>query len=150
MNKGVGEVVHAFAAGLRTSIRNNSSAYGFSILATVTLGWLSSKHGPPGVAELFLFAAGGAGGFIVVEAAGSKLFTERMRGEAPETVVLGSAFNILSISAALGAALGISAWLPQPWVWAMAAMAASLVFILGAGLEIMLAHGLEEKLKKES
>ena len=148
MKKSVGEVVHAFAVGLRTSIRNNSSAYGFSILATVTLASLTSKYGAPDVAELFLFVAGAGGGFILVEALGSKLFTERMRGEAPETVVLGSAFNIFSISAALGAALGISAWLTEPLVWAMAALAATVVYVLGAGLEMTLAHGLEERVKK--
>ena len=53
-----------YADGLRTGVRNNSSAYGYSVLATVGFAVVSSRVGAPSLGDLFWFVAGASSGSL--------------------------------------------------------------------------------------
>jgi hypothetical protein len=132
-----------YAHGLRTGIRNNSIAYGYSILATVGFGALSSLAGSPSIAQMFLYAVGGGLGFALVELVASRGFRKEMKGERSDVVVLGSAINVISISAGLGVVVAIgSLW--RWWVaWLLAPLVATVVYLLVVGFEVAFARRAE-------
>jgi hypothetical protein len=90
--------------GVRTALRNNVSAYGFSVMITATFGVLTAALGSPDVGEVFVFAAGGVTGVTVVEGVSSRNFRQRMRGDPSDVVVLGAAIGYFSVGLAIGVA----------------------------------------------
>lgn len=138
------KAISEYARGIRTSIRSNAGAYGYSVLITGTLAMLASLRSQPEVGHLFLFGAGAATGFAAIEAVGSNFFRDRMRGDGAEVVVLGSAFSFVSISAGLGAA-ALVGWLVGGWVpWVLGPFAATVTYLLVLGIELSLARRAEE------
>lgn len=93
---------------IRTAVHNNASAYGYSIMVTATFGVLQVNAGSPSLPRVFLYLAGAALAFAVVEVASSDLFRHRVREERPEVVVLGGAMGIASVSAGVAVATGMS------------------------------------------
>ena len=57
----------SYVQGLSASVRNNSSAYGFSVSITASFGLLTSVAGTPTVPEIFAFAAAAVVAFALVE-----------------------------------------------------------------------------------
>ena len=138
-----------YSRGIRTSITNNSTAYGYSILITGSLAALNTLVGAPSISALFLFVLGAAGAFAVLEMLASKFFTVRIRGEPSDVVVLGSAFNVVSISLGLAAAT-LTGSLLTSWVaWILGPFCATAVYILGAGFEFSVARQAEEGREEE-
>lgn len=135
----------AYMRGIRTSIRYNAGAYGYSVLITATFGALTALDGSPQIPHLFLFVSGAAIAFAVIEAVGSDFFRERVRGDPPQVVVLGSAFALLSLSAGLGAGCLVG-WAIDPWPsWILGPFAATVAYLLVLGLELTLAERAERK-----
>lgn len=136
----------AFAArygrGVRTSLRNNAAAYGYSVTITSTFGVLSVELGTPGVGEVFLFLLGAVTAFTVVDAIVSRGFRERLRGEPPEVVALGSAFGYASAGLSVGAAVLAGAIIASGAAWPLGSFAATMIFLSTAGLEMGLAERL--------
>ncbi len=89
---------------LRTTIRNNAAAYGYSVLATTSFAMLQALTGTPGIGEIFLFVAGASGSFALLEMFASRFFRKQLRGEPTEVVALGSSFNMFSIGVGLAVA----------------------------------------------
>jgi hypothetical protein len=58
---------HGYLHGLRASVRNNASAYGFSVTITATMALLNSILGTPAALEILAFAGGAVVAFAVVE-----------------------------------------------------------------------------------
>ena len=58
---------HGYLHGLRASVRNNASAYGFSVTITASFGLLTSALGTPTAPEIFAFAGGAVAAFALVE-----------------------------------------------------------------------------------
>ena len=95
--------------------------------------------GGPNVAQCFLFITGAGVAFAAVNAAITKWFTERLPREPSEVVALGTAISLFSMAAGLG--LGtLVAWASGPWIaWPLAPLAASMGFLVLAGLEMGIA-----------
>jgi hypothetical protein len=74
-------LIGRYRHGLRTSIRNNSAAFGYSIVATADFTVLEHSVSAPGLKEIYLFIAGAAGAFALLEAVATRFFTEQARGE---------------------------------------------------------------------
>lgn len=131
--------------GLRTSIRYNSSAYGFSALVTTTLAVRQTAVGAPSAFELFLFVAGAGLAFTVLEAAASNFFRVRIRGERSDVVLLGSSLALGSMSLGLAGAWAVSELVGHTVGWMLASFTATVLYVFIAGVEMALAHRAEER-----
>lgn len=141
-------LVRRFTKGVRSALRNNSSAFGFSVYVTATFGTLAK--GPPKLVEVLLFVGGNAAAFTFTEALASKMFRVRPREEPSEVVMLGSAINFFAISLAVLTAWGISEILTPRVAWVLAPFLGSTVFIAISGIEMALARRAEERRQHES
>lgn len=130
----------AYVRGLQTSVRNNSSAYGFSVMITASLAVLQSLVASPKVGQLFLFLIGAVAAMVLVELVASKGFTERMRGEPPEVVALGSAFSLLSVSLAVGTAALTGEIVDTGAAWPLGSFLATLAYLVVVAVEMALAE----------
>lgn len=132
---------------VRTAVHNNASAYGYSIMVTSTFGVLQVNAGPPSLPRAFLYLAGAALAFAIIEGLTSNLFRQSDREERPEVVVLGGAMGVASVSVGVGAATVISLF-ARSWVgWVTAPFAATAVYVSVVSAELMLAEYLGERTK---
>lgn len=133
------------ARGVRTAIRQNATAYGYSVLATTTFGVTSQLVGSPRVSDIFLFVAGAGTAFGFAEALASDFFRHRVRSEPSGVILIGSAFGLVSVSAGLAAAAGCG-WLLDGWAaWLCAPFAATVVYVVLEGLNLAIARRAEER-----
>jgi hypothetical protein len=131
--------------GLRTAVRNNASAFAYSVLATATFGMLTIGLGTPSRIEILLFAVGATSAFAVVEASASNFFRDPVRPERSNVVLLGSALSVASVTLALSVVIGVT-MLFSGWVaWLLAPMVATVVYLLTAGLEMALARARQDE-----
>ncbi len=126
----------------QTSVRNNASAYGYSITITVSFGVVSNLAGTPGLGELFLYAAGAITAFTAVEGVATRGFRVRPRGETPEVVALGSAIGYLSVLGGAGTAALSATLLATAVGWFVAAFLATVAYLLAVALEMLAARRL--------
>lgn len=126
--------------GVRTSVRNNASAYGFSVMITAAFGVLTAALGSPRVGDVFLYAGGAVLGVTIVEGLASRGFRIRLRGEQSDVVALGSAFGFASVGLAVGAA-ALAAELLGGWLgWLIGPLLASSLYVVASGIEMSLAR----------
>ncbi len=137
--------MRAYGRELQASLRNNSSAYGFSIMITASFGMLVQALGEPSVTDVFLFAAGGVAAFSVLEAAATAGFRHRTHAERPDVVALGSAFSFLSVGAGVGIAALAGHLLTTGVAWPLGSFAASCTYLLIVAAEMLLARRLQER-----
>ncbi|MGH3114971.1 MAG: hypothetical protein ACRDOP_16025 [Gaiellaceae bacterium] len=137
------EPAASFVRGMRTSIKSNSAAYGYSVTITASFGVLNALAGGPGVAEIFLFLTGAAVAFTGIELTATKAFQITDVSEPADVVFMGTSFNVFSMAAGVGAAT-LVAWLLAGWsAWLVGALAATLVYLLVVGLEMAVAERVE-------
>lgn len=131
--------------GLRRTVRSDATAVAYSILITITYGAVGLQVGSPSVARLFVFAVSATLGFVAWEAVASRGFTVRIREEPSDVVLIGTALAPVSVSLGLAAALGAIAVLPDVWAWGGAPFAATVVYVLAAGLQMAAARRYERR-----
>ena len=133
-----------YRRGIRTSLRNNSSAYGYTIVVTCDVAMLNRLVGSPSIGEIYAFIIGAVGAFALLEASVSRMFREKLKGEPSNVMALGSSFSIVSISVAVSATL-LCGWLTGGWfVWGLSAFGSTAVYLLILGIEMALAEGAEK------
>jgi len=129
--------------GAGTSIRNNSTAYGFSVLVTADFAVMSHLGGPPDLAGIYAFLAGAALAFAVLSAAASKLFRENLSSEPSKVIALSSAFGFVSIGLGVSVSVFVG-WLSTGWyAWLASGFASTATYILLVGVEVVLAEHIE-------
>lgn len=130
---------------LRLSLRNNSGAYGYSVMITCCLAMLSSYNGTPKTDEVFLFVLGAVVSFALIETIATRAFRTPLRGDEPSHVVaLGSSLNLFSIALAIGVTALVGAIAPG-WVsWCAGSFLASVVYLIATGVEMAMARKIEE------
>ncbi len=127
-----------YGAALRTALRATAAAYGYTLSTATTLSVLMVVRGKPDPARLFLFAIGGVVAFVLLEAIQHLL---RPGEESPDQAFpLAGALNIVSVTAALGAAWGVS-HLHSTLAWLLAPMAATSVYMLLVALQVSAVAG---------
>lgn len=131
--------------GLTASIRGNSNAYGYSIVATADFAVLSKLTSSSTLTDIFLFIAGAVLAFAMIEAIGTRMFTRSLPDEPSRVVALGSAIGIISISAAVGVAVGVGKLLPPLAAWPVGAFASSVIYLLVVAVEMALAEHVERE-----
>ena len=134
-----------YRRGLGTALRHNQVAYSYSAMVTALFGILQHENpGGPNIGQAFLFVLGAGAAFAGVNAAVTRWFSERLPREPSEVIALGTAISVFSMAAGLG--LGtIVIVLAGPWIaWPIAPLAASVGFMLLAGIEMGLAGFVHE------
>lgn len=136
------DLVTPLIRGMRTSVRNNSAAYGYSVTITATFGVLNALSAPPGVVDVLLFVAGAAVAFAGTELVASKGF--KVTASEPEEVVLiATSFNVFSMSAAVALA-SLVGWTLSGWVaWLVGSCVATISYLFFVGVEIAVAERAE-------
>lgn len=137
----VGESPVARAFG--TSIRGNSTAFGFSIMITVSLGAVNHIAGAPDVIELLLFGVGAAVAIAALEGVLTKGFRSRIEQASQEVKMLGTAMNLASVAAGVGAALVVAELMSGTGTWPVSAFAAAMTYIGAEGFELLLAEQIQ-------
>jgi MFS family permease len=129
-----------YRRGLGTALRHNQVAYAYSAMTTALFGVLQQeKPGPPQIGQMFLYIVGAATAFAVVNASVTHWFSERLPREPSEVIALGTALSLFSMAAGLGLGTLVSV-VAGPWIaWPLAPLAATIGFMLLAGLEMALA-----------
>jgi hypothetical protein len=131
--------------GMRVTVREDASAFAYSILITATFGAANLVAGPVTVPRLFLFVLGATGAFAVAEAGVSRLFRLRIREEPGDVVVLGTALAPISVAAALSVAIGVLPVSPTAAGWVLAPFLATVSYVTLAGLQMAFAHRYEQR-----
>jgi hypothetical protein len=132
-------LVEHYLLGLRSSTKNNTAAYGYSVAAGATIAALTKIGGAPSLLDIFLFVVGTSSGFALINVASTSAFSVKMPSEPPVVIALGTTFSVVSISAAVGSAVGVGYALGGWPAWALGALAFTLVYLLLLGLELALA-----------
>lgn len=128
--------------GLRSTVGRESTTFGFSILVTVTFGLMQALEGSPDVPRIFLFAVGAVLSFTLMEGVLSQGFRRPMPQHHTQVQALGTALNMLSVLAGLGAAWLLGTVTSHALVWGAAPFAAAAVYLVMESLETALAERL--------
>jgi hypothetical protein len=126
--------------GLQTSVRNNASAYGYSVTITTTFAVSQALVGSPTVGQIFLFLFGAVVAFGVVELLATRGFTERMRVEPGDVIAFGGMFSFVSCGLALGVAALGAELIGSGLAWPVTSFAATVVLLVLSGVELAVAE----------
>lgn len=130
---------------LRLSLRNNSGAYGYSVMITSVLAVLTALQRAPGVGQVFLFLFGAVVSFATIQFAATRGFRRSLAEQESTTVVaLGGSLGIVSISVAVGAAALAGLVLPELISWPAGSFVGSTLYLLLTALEMSTARRIEE------
>jgi len=124
-------------AALRTSVTASAAAYGYTVSIWCSGALLLRSHGLPTVAEVFAFAAGALAGFGLMRVISHWGSAPTDRTDAPHDRALAGALHWLSVGAAVGA-VALLAHLGGWEVWPLASFAATCLYLLCAGVQLML------------
>lgn len=130
-------------AAFATSAVANSTAFGYSIMITVTFGVISRTAGGGTVGDLFAFAAAASLAVGLIDAVVTRGFRRRLKPVPTEIWMLGTAMNFFSVTLAVGASLGVAEVLPQFLAWLVGGFVASGLYLLLEGSEILLAERIQ-------
>lgn len=138
----------AYVRGLRTSISSNASAFGFSVVATSDFAVLKHFGRSPDILAVFLAVFGAAAAFTTMEAVGTRFFKKKAEGDPSDVLAMGAAFDVVSMSAAVGVAI-LFAWLIEVRAaWFVALFFSTATYILVLGLEVALAEVAEKHMEQ--
>src|SRR5699024_7911343 len=128
------------SSGVRTSVRNNATAYGFSVTLTSSFGLISTTHTTNDLGlHVLMFAAGAAAAFVLVELLASRLFRQVSGNERERVVVIGGAIDVVSILAAVATAIALVR-IPGTAAWPLTGAGVTIVFLLVGGLDVFIAR----------
>ena len=145
---GASRTVHPrklYLSELRLALRNNAGAYGYSVMITGALAVLTATYKSPTAGQVFLFLLGAVLSFAVIELLATRGFTRPIDdSEATKVIALGSSLSLVSVAAAVGAALLGAMVLPKTPAWLVGGFLASLIYLLVSALEMSLARRIQE------
>jgi hypothetical protein len=130
--------VVASGRGVRTALRNNATAYGFSISITAAYGLVVGAQGSAAAMDTVAFALGAALAFVAVGAASVALFPRAGMQESEQTAVLSGGVDLLSVVTAVATALGLSR-IGGFTAWPLTALGTVAVYLLVGGLDVLIA-----------
>jgi hypothetical protein len=128
-----------FVRGVRTSIANNTSAYGFSLTVAGSYASLAKVRGDPTWVELFLFLVGSCVGFAAVNAVSTRFYRRESPDEPELVITLATSLSVFSVCGAVGAAAGVAFALSGWPAWLLAALAFTVAYVIGVGAEVSIA-----------
>lgn len=117
----------------------NSTAFGFSIVITISYGALQNLHGAPTLLELLLYGAAAVVALGVMEGIITQGFRVGIEPLPVEVAMLGTAQNVVSVVAAVGAVIGLGELVGGTVVWLLAGAVCATVFVALESAELLLA-----------
>lgn len=117
---------------MRTTLRNNATAYGFSLSITSAFGLVNWAHGQPNALEVVLFVLGAAVAFVIIGSVLTPRFSLRGSTESETVVLLNGAADLLSVICAVGVAVPLSP-LPAMAAWPATGFGTIAVFAMVGG-----------------
>lgn len=130
-----------YGRGVRTALRNNATAYGFSISITAAYGLASGAHGTTTAIATVSFAVGAVIGFLLVGGIFVSFFQRGSLREGGQVLTIGGAVDIFAIAAAVAAAFGLSR-VPGFFGWPLTGLGAVAAYLITGGLDVVLARWL--------
>ena len=126
-----------YPAALSTIVRGSAVPYGYTLTIWATGTALERRHGSPGAVAELLFAAGAVAAFAALALVVRRLGPTGANQPQRALIVTGIV-QILAVGIALAAATFVS-HLPGPAAWPLGAFAATLMYLLVAALELLVA-----------
>jgi hypothetical protein len=134
-----------YKRGLHASVRNNASAYGFSVTITASFGLLTSALGTPTAPEIFAFAGGAVAAFALVEFVVSRGYRQDLEDEPPNVKDVGSSVSVLSVGLAMACAYALGRLLGGFAAWPAGSFVATSVYLFLFGVELGLIDHLSRR-----
>jgi hypothetical protein len=131
--------IEAFGRGVRTALRNNATAYGFSITITVSYGLVSRKSATTSPSEAISFGFGAALGFVVFGILSVVIFRAGRVSETGQVATISGTVDVVAVVVAVLSALGLSR-IAGYWSWPATGAGAAVVYLLIGGLDVLLAR----------
>ncbi|NYH78170.1 hypothetical protein FHR84_001492 [Actinopolyspora biskrensis] len=128
-----------YGSGVRTALRNNATAYGFSIAITSSYGLVNGASGPARSWETVSFALGAAVAFVLVGGVFLSRFRKGALPESARVATISGAVDLLSISASVAVAYGCSR-IAGYWAWPLTATGTVVTYLLVGGADILIAR----------
>lgn len=136
---------HALVRGVRMAVRNDASAFAYSVLITATFGVVNLENPEVTTPRIFVFVVGATFAFALAEAASSRFFRIRLREEQGDVVLIGTAMAPLAVGASLGAAVVAAKFVGGTAAWGLAPAVATVSYILLTGTQLTIARKYEER-----
>ncbi len=130
--------------GFSSSVRGNSTAFGFSIMITASFGVLDSLQPTKSLGDVLFFGIAAALSVGLLEGIVTRGFRLRVTKVPSEVALLGTALNFASVAAGVGTAIAVGEAIDAPVAWPVAGFAAPLVYIVAEAAEIMVAERLQQ------
>ncbi|MGI9048044.1 MAG: hypothetical protein ACR2GU_01460 [Rubrobacteraceae bacterium] len=135
----------SYLRGLNASVRNNASAYGYSVTITSAFGLLNAVYNTPRASEIFAFAGGAIVAFALVEAVVSRGFRRGIDDEPTAVKMLGSSISFFSIGLALVTALLVGRLIKGFAIWPAGSFITTDVYLFVFALELSVAERLRSR-----
>lgn len=139
-----GRLLDVYGRGVRTALRDNASAYGFSISVTAAYGLVSASRGPGDAVETISFALGAGLAFVLVSLVFLGRFQRRLLSEGEQVLTLSGGFDFLSVTATVAVAFGLSR-IPGYAAWPLTGLGTVVTYLLIGGLDVILARALARR-----
>ncbi|HUN77555.1 MAG TPA: hypothetical protein VMU32_01405 [Solirubrobacteraceae bacterium] len=124
-------------AALGSTITASAAPYGYTLTIWSSGAVLIRSHGSPSVGDVFVFVAGALIGFDLLGLLASGPLARRESIQRRQDRVLAAALNWAAVGASVGA-VALLAEIPS-WVpWLLAPLAATVVYLLAAALQLAL------------
>ncbi len=128
-----------FGRGVRTALRNNATAYGFSITITAAYGLVTGSRGTANAVETLSFAFGAAFGFLLVGVVFLARFPHGRLPESGQVATFTGGIDVLTVVAAIMVAFGLSR-IGAFGAWALTGFGTVLAYLLISGLNVLVAR----------
>ena len=131
--------VAAVGRAVRTALRNNATAYGYSITITVSYGLVAGKSALASPLETLSFGIAAALGFAAFGALAVIIFRSGRVSETGQIATISGIVDFAAVLAAVFVALGLSR-IGGFWAWSITGAGASVTYLLVGGLDILVAR----------
>jgi hypothetical protein len=128
-------------AGVGTIVAASATPYGYTLTIWSSGAVLLDAHGKPTVGDIFLFVAGAVVGFAILGVVAHGAIAPRSSIDRGRDRVIAGALDWAAVGAAVGTA-ALLAELHGWFAWPLGSAAATIVYLVGAGLQLgLVAHG---------
>ncbi|MFE9388966.1 hypothetical protein [Streptomyces sp. NPDC006784] len=128
-----------YGRGVRTALRDNATAYDFSISLTAAYGLVTGARGTATAGETVAFALGSAAAFLLVGLIFVVIFRRAGLAEGEQETTLSGIIDVLSVTVAVAAAYGLSR-IPAVLAWPLTGLGTVTAYLLAGGLDVVLAR----------
>ena len=131
-----------FRTGLGAIVRQDSTAYGYSLAAGGGVAILTIADRSPHVVDVFLYVIGASTTFSIANIVATKAFSVRWPEAEPILIAFGTSIGFVSVCGAIGVGWFFG-WLLPNWAgWLVGGFAVSASYLVLSAFEVVLAHGL--------